>query len=157
LKNGLFVRLIFIIDHFSSPSEVDYMFAREGIPMDASSALPGMIIAQRPPTPGKFAVFAAKLQKVMKRGYFEEGDVWSLIDMFDAPKGLDIRVVCNVTLSGFNAALWAPSFFLPSGSAALRVVTFTALMLGADIGEMFLNLPMHKFIRPYAGIDIQQF
>jgi hypothetical protein len=24
LKNGLFVRLIFIIDHFSSPSEVDY-------------------------------------------------------------------------------------------------------------------------------------
>jgi hypothetical protein len=23
LKNGLFVRLIFIIDHFSSPSEVD--------------------------------------------------------------------------------------------------------------------------------------
>jgi hypothetical protein len=25
LKNGLFVRLIFIIDHFSSPSEVDYM------------------------------------------------------------------------------------------------------------------------------------
>jgi hypothetical protein len=25
LKNGLFVRLIFIIDHFSSPSEVGYV------------------------------------------------------------------------------------------------------------------------------------
>jgi hypothetical protein len=56
--------------------------------------------------------------------------------MFDIPKGLDIRVVYNGTLSGLNEALRAPSFFLPSGNAALRVMAFTTFMLDANIGEI---------------------
>jgi hypothetical protein len=36
LKNGLFVRLIFIIDHFSSPSEVDYLLDGQAKSMNSS-------------------------------------------------------------------------------------------------------------------------
>jgi hypothetical protein len=77
--------------------------------------------------------------------------------LFYAPKGLEVHVFCNITLSGLNVALWAPSFFLPSGSAALWVMLFVTFILDADIGEIFLNFPMHNSIQPYAGIDIQHF
>jgi hypothetical protein len=30
-------------------------------------------------------------------------------------------------------------------------------MMDANIGEIFLNFPIHKQIRPYAGIHIQRF
>jgi hypothetical protein len=119
---------------------MQHTFAREGMPMHVIGTLPGMAITQRPPKPGKLELFAAKLQKAIERGYFEEGGVWSSIGMFDTPKGLDFHVVCNGTLSGLNVCIWAPSFFLPSDSAPLRVMSFTLFMLDADIGKMFLIL-----------------
>jgi hypothetical protein len=111
-------------------------------------------ITQRPPKP---AIRSQSPKGNRAGGGAEEGDVGQLIDMCDAPKGLEINVVYNGTLSGLNAAIWDPSFFLPSGSVALRVMPFTTFMLDADIDEMLLNFPMHKSIRPYAGIDIHHF
>jgi hypothetical protein len=125
--------------------------------MYARGSLTGTTIAQQPPKPGTLVLFAVKLQKAIERGYFKEGDFWSLLDMFDVPKGWDIRVINNGTLLGLNTALWAPSLFLTSGNAALRVMTFATFMLDVDIGELFLNFPMHKFIHLYAGIAIHHF
>jgi hypothetical protein len=73
-------------------------FAREGMPMYVSSALGVITITQHHPKPSKFELFTAKLQRAIERGYFEEGDMWSLIDVFDVPKGLDIHAVYNCVL-----------------------------------------------------------
>jgi hypothetical protein len=71
------------------------MLARGGMPPYVSDTLPLITISQRPPKPGKLKLFTAKLQKAIKRGYFEEVDVWSFINMSDVTKGVDIRVIYN--------------------------------------------------------------
>jgi hypothetical protein len=77
--------------------------------MYVSGTLPGIMITQYPPKPVKLHLFAAKLQKAIEQGYFEEWEALSYIDMFDVTKGSDIGVVYNPTLSGLNSVLWAPS------------------------------------------------
>jgi hypothetical protein len=77
------------------------------------------------------------------------------MDYFDVPKGDDdIRMVYNATRSGLNAALWAPSFFMPTSKSASRLLSYYSFCSDLDLGEMFLNFPMDPAIRPYAGVDL---
>jgi hypothetical protein len=50
-----------------------------------------------------------KLDKVLKRRYFEVGLVKSLTTFFGVPKReYDMRVVYDGSLPGLNASLWCP-------------------------------------------------
>ena len=63
-------------------------------------------------------------------------------------------MVYNGTTSGLNSSLWAPSFYMPTASAAARLMSFYTWCVDLDLGEMFLNFPMDLKIRPFAGIDL---
>ena len=60
-----------------------------------------------------------KLAKVRKRVYVRMGEVKILPHYFSVPKGEDIRMVYNRTLSGSNSSLWAPNFALPTVGSTL--------------------------------------
>ena len=96
-----------------------------------------------------------KLDKVRQRFYIEPGPVTSLSHMFYVPKGLeDIRMVYNAASCGLNDALWAPHFGLPTVQQTIRSLLPEYYQCDMDIGEMFLNFPLHTSLRPYAGVDI---
>ena len=65
-----------------------------------------------------------------------------------------IRMVCNYTSFGLNLSLWAPHFGLP-----IFQHTHCALLPGysqrdIDVGEMFLNFPLHPDLRFFSGVEI---
>lgn len=96
-----------------------------------------------------------KVQKVLERQYLGYGPVESLISFFSVPKGKDdIRVVYNGTSSGLNEAIWVPRFPLPTMQRHLRQVDERTFMADADLGEMFLNFPLHKLLRRLCGVDL---
>eukprot|EP00956_Cyclotella_meneghiniana_P014413 scaffold21564_cov22-Cyclotella_meneghiniana.AAC.3 len=101
-----------------------------------------------------------KIQKVMKKRYLTrvttEWDIKSLIKFFAVPKGeRDIRMVYDATASGLNGAVWAPSFWLPTIDSLVRSLDSSSWMTDRDIGDMFLNFPLHEEARPFAGVDIK--
>ena len=59
--------------------------------------------------------------------------------------------------SGLNEAVWAPWFSLPTCESYLRSVDPGTYMGDADLGEMFLNFPLDKHMRKYAGVDFQNY
>jgi hypothetical protein len=94
-----------------------------------------------------------KLDKVLARGYISPGLVVSLTSYFAVPKGdLDIRLMHDHTSSGLNAALWPPSFWMPTSESAVRVIYFYSFLFDSDIGEHFLNFPNDKRLRKYCGV-----
>ena len=96
-----------------------------------------------------------KIGKVRNRGYIAKGFVRSLIRYFAVPKGdNDIRLVYDGTSSGFNHSVWAPSFRLPTVEMLLRAVGPNTWMGDIDIGEMFLNFPLHESAQTYCGVDL---
>ena len=134
--------------------------SRDGLTVFIQGPLPELRYRkpQRRPPPEKFDLVWSKLEQVRTRGYIAPGPVISLTDYFDVPKGeSDIRMVYNGTSCGLNALLWAPNFWLPSSSAALRVLSFYSFCVDMDLGEMFLNFPLDPRIRPYAGVDLSPF
>jgi hypothetical protein len=67
---------------------------------------------------------ARKLQTMWERAHLVAAFVVSLASFFGAPKGDDdIRMVYNGTKSGLNDAAWVPSFWLPTATTLLRMVT----------------------------------
>jgi hypothetical protein len=79
-------------------------------------------------------------------------DVASLLDYFFVAKGdSDWRMVYNGTSWGLNARLWAPNFWLPNASSALRVLDHH---VDLDLGEMFLNFPAHSSFQTVSGVDL---
>ena len=83
------------------------------------------------------------------------GFIKSLIRFFVVPKGdSDVRVVYDGTSSGFNHWVWAPSFGLPTIESMLRLVDHQTWLGDLDIGEMFLNFPLHELAQIYAGVDL---
>lgn len=98
-----------------------------------------------------------KLATILKRGYIQEGNVKSLIDIFAVPKGVDIRLVYNGSSCGLNKATWAPNFWLRFPRTALRVLDYNYYSVDVDLGEMFLNFPLHESIRAYSGIDLSSY
>ena len=101
-----------------------------------------------------------KIKKVIKRRYMTrvttEWDIKSLIKFFAVPKGeRDIRMVYDATASGLNAAVWAPTFWLPTINTLVRSLDSSSWMTDRDMGDMFLNFPLHEMARPFAGVDIK--
>ena len=93
-----------------------------------------------------------KVYKVIKRLYIEPGTVLSLTHMFYFRKGLNyIPMVYNGTSFVFNTALWAPHFGLPIVQHTLCPLLPECDM---DVGEIFLNFPLHPDLRPFAQVDI---
>jgi hypothetical protein len=74
---------------------------------------------------------------------------------FVLDKEFNIRMIYDGKGCGLNAAVWAPSFWMPTASTALRRVSFYSHCVDDDLGEMFLNFPMDPELRPYAGVDLR--
>jgi hypothetical protein len=83
--------------------------------------------------------------------------VKSLIQFFDVPKAGDIRLVYNGTSCGLNDALWCPNFWIPTAKSALRVLDYNYQSADLDLGEIFLNFPLHITLQPYSGVDITHY
>eukprot|EP00985_Skeletonema_marinoi_P010946 scaffold5151_cov168-Skeletonema_marinoi.AAC.1 len=99
-----------------------------------------------------------KLEKVVNRRYVVEAviSLKSLIKYFPVEKGEDdIRMVYDATANELNDAVWVPSFWLPTVESMLRSLDENSWMMDCDcdIGEQFLNYPLHKDVWPYTGLD----
>ena len=69
----------------------------------------------------------------------------SLIKYFAVPKGEnDLRIVYDASRNGLNSAVWAPSFWLPTIDSVTRALDSDSFMMDCDVGEQFLNFPLHK-------------
>jgi hypothetical protein len=106
------------------------------------------------PPENKKRLIGAKLKTIVDRGYLVPGSVHSLIQFFDVPKADDIRLVYNGRSCGLNQCTWAPNFWLPNTRTALRVLDFNYYSVDLDLGEMFLNFPLHKSLKDYSGVDV---
>ena len=63
-------------------------------------------------------------------------------------------MVYDVTKSGVNGVTWAPNFFLPSIDSVLRTVGPSSFLADIDLGEHFLNYPLHESIQPFFGVNV---
>ena len=96
-----------------------------------------------------------KVEKVRKRLYIELGTDLILTHMFYFRKVLnDIRMVYNSTSYGLDIALWAPHFGLPIVQRTPRALLPGYPQRDINVGEMFLNFPLHPDLRSFAGLDI---
>ena len=96
-----------------------------------------------------------KVDKVRKILYIKPGTFLSLTHMFYVRKGLnDIRMVYNSTSCGLNQALWAPYFGLTIIQHTRCTILPGYSQCNMDVGECFLNFPLHLDLRPFAGVDI---
>ena len=101
-----------------------------------------------------------KLEQVLGRRYLGPGVIKSLTAFFDVDKVkegnkvMDIRMVYDGTISGFNDSLEVPKFGLPTLRSHLRAMEPGYFMVDADVGECFLNFILHKSLRPYVGVDL---
>lgn len=66
-------------------------------------------------------------------------------------------MVYDASASGLNASLWVPSFALPSAESLLDNITIDTWMGDLDMGEQFLNFPLHPSLQVYCGIDLKPF
>ena len=128
---------------------------RDGARVCVKGKLPNYSKRQKAPSKGKnLKLVQDKLNDVRRKGYISKGEVVSVTSLFDVPKGTDdIRLVYDATKSGLNEAVWAPWFALQTCESHLRAVEPGTFMGDADLGEMFLNFPLDKYIRKYAGVD----
>jgi hypothetical protein len=91
--------------------------ARDGMKMWVKGTLPNDRTPQPTPKKSESALMLEKLEKVLGQGYISPGLILSLTAYSGVPKGLDnIWLVYGGTRSGLNAALWAPSFWMPNAS-----------------------------------------
>lgn len=82
----------------------------------------------------------------------------SLTSFFSIPKGdRDIHMVYDASKSGLNKCLWSPNFGLPMVDTLTRTINSSFWMGDLDIGEMFLNFPLHPDIPPLFGIDLRPY
>jgi hypothetical protein len=111
---------------------------------------------RRTPTPpdDKRPLIAAKLKTIIDRGYLTFGSVKSLIQFFDVPNADDIRLVYNGQSCGLNKSTCAPNFWLPNTRTALRSLDYNYYALDMDLGEIFLNFPLHHSLQSYSGVDV---
>ena len=56
--------------------------------------------------------------------------------------------------SGTNQILWVPKFVLPEVQTALIDIKDGTYIAYRDLGEMFLNFIMGKYVLPYFVLDI---
>lgn len=132
---------------------------RDGSPMFVRKQfLPHYFRRQKWPTdPQAKAKCKDKISTVRGRRYVAPGRVKSWTGFFAVPKGEgDIRMVYDATKCGLNAALWSPSFGLPTIDSVLRNSDASSWFGDIDLGEMFLNYFLDEEVRPYAGLDLKE-
>ena len=96
-----------------------------------------------------------KLSKVRARRYIAKGYVVSLTSFFSVPKGdTDIRMVYDGTKSGLNESMWVPRFGLPTIDTHLRSIEEGTFLADVDVGDCFLNFPLHLKLQALAGVDL---
>lgn len=99
-----------------------------------------------------------KLNKVRVRRYITKGNVVSLTSFFAVPKGeSDIRMVYDGTKSGLNDVMWVPRFGLPTIDTHLRSIEEGTFLADVDVGDCFLNFPLHRSLRKLAGVDLTHY
>ena len=109
-----------------------------------------------------------KLNKVLERRYVSllgtatltesANPVKSWTSFFSVPKGEDdIRMVYDASKSGLNDSIWVPRFPLPTINTHLRAVEPGTWMGDLDIGEMFLNFPLHSSLQKLCGVDLTHY
>jgi len=136
---------------------------------DALHGTPPMFVSDppnywKPQPPYKDPVNKArvkeKLEKVIDRGYLKSAgdrEVLSLMFVFDVEKGeYDIRLVYDGSKSGLNDAIWAPWFPLPTADSFFDVMMPNYWCSDNDMGDFFLNFPMHEDLQKYCGVDITE-
>jgi hypothetical protein len=135
------------------------MLARDGHPVWWIATPPASMKLQPPERdPVIREKVKIKLQNVRDKRYICPGPVQNVTSYFAVPKGdSDIQLVNDATKSGLNRCIWVPSFALPPTEAMTDSLTEDSWMLDHDIGEMFLNFPMHESIQPYSGIDVRPY
>jgi hypothetical protein len=142
-------------------SLVSMINARDGTKVCVLGELPRLRRSQQAPKPGDMERVGSKLWNVRMKHYICSSLVASLTHYFYvckdfvSDKEFDIRMIYDGTGCGLNAAVWAPSFWMPTASTALRRVSFYSHCVDDDLGEMFLNFPMDPELRPYAGVDLR--
>ena len=129
--------------------------ARDGAKIHVQGELPRYVKPQKAPKKGlNLKLVKEKLSDVRSKGYIAKGEVKSITSFFDVPKGSnDIRLVYDATKSGLNDVCWAPWFSLQTCESHLRSVNPGTFMGDADLGEMFLNFPLDRELRMFAGVD----
>ena len=99
-----------------------------------------------------------KLEKVRARRYIAGGFVSSLTSFFAVQKGeSDIHMVYDGTKSGLNDSMWVPRFALPTIDTHLRSIEEGTFLADVDVGECFLNFPLHQSLQALAGVDLSAY
>ena len=136
-------------------------YARDGIPPYLLKELPNNRKKVRAPSKEHEEVIYSKIKKYVQRGYITLTNprlVQNFIDYFGAKKGNDdIRFVLNGTSCGLSDAVWASNFWLPTSRTVTRLLTYDYRTVDVDIGEMFLNFPLHEELRMHSGLDLTPF
>jgi hypothetical protein len=105
--------------------------------------------------PAKHKLMRAKVVQVQKWGYILPGKVIGGTHYFCVDKGLeDIRMVYNGTNCGLNKILWAPRFGLPTVKQTLCALLLGYFQCDIDMGEQFLNYPLHTALREFWGVNV---
>ena len=140
---------------------VEPSLARDGELPFVWDILPNNKRKVRPPKASHREPMYEKIKKYVEREYLElvnEEKVKNYIDYFAAPKGeSDIRLVLNGTSCGLNKAVWASNFWLPSSKTMVRHLSYDYQSVDIDIGEMFLNFPLHNSLWKYSAMDLTPF
>lgn len=63
-------------------------------------------------------------------------------------------MVYDGSKSGLNSSIWAPWFALPTAESMVRWVIAGSWLADNDLGDCFLNFPLHPDLQNYCGIDL---
>ena len=69
----------------------------------------------------------------------------------------DTRIVFNGSSCGLNNATWSSNVWLPMAGTMVRLLHFNYAVVDIDLGEMFLNFPIHESLQDSVGIDLTPF
>jgi hypothetical protein len=90
------------------------------------------------------------LKKILDRGYVVAPTTTEFKDS-------NIHLVYSGTSCGLNDALWEPNFWLPTPATAARSISYGCYMVDIDLGEMFLNFPLHKILQKFPGVNFSHY
>jgi hypothetical protein len=98
--------------------------AWDGMKMWVKGELPNDCTPQPMPKKIDLALMIEKFEAVLGRGYISAGLILSLTVYFEVQKRLNyICLVYDGTRLGLNAALWAPSFWMPNAASGACLKT----------------------------------
>jgi hypothetical protein len=68
-----------------------------------------------------------------------------------------VRIVFDGTKLGLNAAIWAPTFSLPTIDSLLPCLEPGFWQGGIDVGEQFYNFFLDLAVRKFCGVDLHPY